>query len=211
VAAKNGTRYEASPLRKLKVGTWASSSWEQQTPDRAFDGAGDTVWNAGNYAPQWIETDLGGVTQLASLALLTTQMPDGPTTHEVWVSNEPIGADCTRAKLAHTFKGITHSGQRLAIDLPRDLRARHVQIRTTRSPSWVAWAEIELRVQRPDGHYLCWSDRTAVKPQPAQPTGHRALPEPYPPGGVPVELCPPLRDYAYEPGRLTAFASTQKE
>jgi RNA polymerase sigma factor (sigma-70 family) len=162
---RQGQAGRAAPTRKVKVSARASRVWDQHTPDRAFDGAGDTMWNAGGYAPQWIETDLGAATPLATLALVTCQMPAGHTTHEVWVSDEAIGEDRTRAKLAHTFTGHTDSGQRLTFAFPAGLCARHVQIRTTESPSWIAWAEVELRVQRPDGQYLCWSDRPAGQPQ----------------------------------------------
>ena len=35
-----------------------------------------------------------------------------------------------------------------AFAFPKDLFARYVQIRTTESPSWVSWWEVELRVGR---------------------------------------------------------------
>jgi RNA polymerase sigma factor (sigma-70 family) len=153
----NLCRPEASPIRTAKVSVRASGSWAQNTPDRAFDGAPGTTWNAGYYAPQWIEADLGAATQLDTLALHMTQLPAGVTTHEIWVSSEPIGEDRSRAKLAHTFRGPTDDNQRLSLEFPMGLCARYVQVRTTESPSWVAWVEVELRVLRPDGQYLCRS------------------------------------------------------
>jgi hypothetical protein len=72
----------------------------------------------------------------------------------VWVSNEPIGEDRARAKLAHTFKGNTDSGQRLRFDFPKGRFARYVQVRTTQSPSWVGWADVELRVGRTRFRFL---------------------------------------------------------
>jgi HEAT repeat protein len=138
-------RLAAGPLRKARVRARASNSWDGHTPDRAFAGA---TWNAGNYAPQWIEADLGTPTELASLLLVVNQFPAGETTHEVWVSHEPIGEDRAKAKLAHTFHGNTDADQRLRFDFPKDVFARYVQVRTTRSPSWVAWAQVELRVGR---------------------------------------------------------------
>jgi hypothetical protein len=118
------------------------------------------MWNAGDYAPQWIEADLGAPTELATLVLHMTQLPAGQTTHEVWISNEAIGEKRRGAKLAHTFTGHTDDNQRLQLEFPKGLVARYVQILTTRSPSWVAWVEVELRVQRQGGRYLCWSDHT---------------------------------------------------
>jgi hypothetical protein len=141
---------EGGPRRKAKVSAQASQSWEGNTPDKAFDGDRGTVWNAGNppgEAGQWIEADLGAVRQLGGLLLVTCQLPDGPTTHEIWVSTEPIGADRTKAKLVHTFKGQTQNGDVLRFDFPKRRSGRYVQIRTTESPSWVAWSEIELGVR----------------------------------------------------------------
>jgi hypothetical protein len=147
--AVNLAALPAGPLRKAKVQARASNSWEQHTPDAAFDGNRQTVWSAGDYAPQWIEADLGACTQLASIDLLVTQLPDGETTHEIWVSDQPIGADRARAKRVHTFQGPTADNQTLHCDFPKETFARYVQIHTTRSPSWVAWVEVELRVGRP--------------------------------------------------------------
>jgi HEAT repeat protein len=138
-------RLAAAPLRKARVRARASNSWDQYTPDKAFAGG---TWNAGGYAPQWLEADLGVSTELAGILLLVNQLPAGDTAHEVWVSHEPIGEDRTRAKLAHTFRGNTDANQRLRFDFPKGVFARFVQVRTTQSPSWVAWSEVELRVGR---------------------------------------------------------------
>jgi hypothetical protein len=70
----------------------------------------------------------------------------GPTTHEVWVSNEPIGDDRSKAKLAHTFKGDFKDTKELKFTFPKDLSARYIQVRTTQSPTWIAWWEVEIRV-----------------------------------------------------------------
>jgi HEAT repeat protein len=137
---------EGAPMHKAQVRARASNSWDQYTPDKAFAGL---TWNAGDYAPQWIEADLGAPTFLASILLRVMQLPAGTTTHEVWVSSEPIGADRPRAKLMHTFSGPTDANQLLRFDFPKGLFVRYVQVRTSQSPSWVAWAEVELRVGRP--------------------------------------------------------------
>jgi hypothetical protein len=79
--------------------------------------------------------------------LVTSQTPDCETVHEVWVSDEPIGNDRSKAKLVHTFKGQTANQQVLKFDFPKDLSARYVEIHTTASGSWIAWGEIEIRVR----------------------------------------------------------------
>jgi hypothetical protein len=146
---------DAGPPRKARVRARASATEKAEcAADKPFDLIRPTTWAAGGYAPHWIEADLGASTQLASIRLVTSQLPDGQTTHEVWLSNDPIGEQRTRAKLAHTFKGHTKSNQRLKFDFPKGLAARYIQIRTTASPSWVAWGPIELYVGRTRSHFV---------------------------------------------------------
>ena len=133
----------------MKVSARASGTWTAEvTPDKPFDFDRPNTWNSGGFAPQWIEADVRASSQLAGIRLTVTQSPDGPTTHELWVSQEPIGEDHTRAKLVHTFDGPTQNLQALKFDFPNGLSARYVQIRTTQSPSWVAWVAIEVQVGR---------------------------------------------------------------
>jgi HEAT repeat protein len=140
---------ETAPIRKAHVSARASSSWKADTtPDQAFDRDRTTMWSSGNYAPQWLEADLGAPTPLAGLSLTVSQTPAGPTTHEIWVSDEPIGDNLAKARRAHTFTGATDNTQVLEHTFPQGVVARYVQIRTTESPSWVAWVEVELRVPR---------------------------------------------------------------
>jgi HEAT repeat protein len=147
-------RLQSAPPHKARVSARASASWEDKTPEKAFDGDAGTLWNAGTYAPQWLEADLGASRQLASLVLRISQLPAGETTHEVWVSQYPIGEDRTRAKLAHTFQGNTDDNQQLKHDFAKGLTARYIQVRTTQSPSWVAWVEVEVRVPRSRGAFV---------------------------------------------------------
>lgn len=152
---ENGAKTDLSrlgdgPLRKAPVSARARQSWANNTPDKAFDGDRQTLWNAGDHpggAGQWIEADLGTVRQLGSIRLLVSQTPTGPTSHEIWVAIQPIGDDRSKARLVHAFKGQTQNGDVLRFDFPKRLFARYVQIRTTASPSWVAWSEIELAVR----------------------------------------------------------------
>jgi RNA polymerase sigma factor (sigma-70 family) len=128
-----------------KQGLRASGIWENQTPDQAFDGDRNTYWNSGGFAPAWIEKDLGAAMPLAGVVLVPLQDIPGPTIHEVWVSSEPIGTERSKARLVHTFAGSTTDRQRLQVDFPTDLSARYVQIRTTQSPAWIAWYEVEIQ------------------------------------------------------------------
>src|SRR5262245_45305668 len=154
---------ERQPIRMAKLTVSASDAWDEHTPDKAFDGAVHTMWNAGSYAPHWIEADLRAIEPLASIRLTTSQTPAGFTQHEIWVSDVPIGHDRAGAKRVHAFEGHTDNNQELAFVFPKNLRARYVQIRTINSPSWVGWQEIALRTLRADGEALYCRD-TSVAP-----------------------------------------------
>jgi hypothetical protein len=135
-------------VARAKVTARASSSVEATDPNHPFlPRDKSNRWNSGVYAPAWIEADLGAVRTLESMTLLTAQTPKGETVHEVWVSNEPIGEDRAKAKLVHTFQGETDINQELKHVFGMDLSARYVQIRTTQSPSWIGWTNIDLQVR----------------------------------------------------------------
>ncbi|PSF36815.1 hypothetical protein C7H19_12675 [Aphanothece hegewaldii CCALA 016] len=123
----------------------ASQSWTSElSPDKAFDGDETKNWNAGNYATQWIEVDLGQVYSLSSIQLLIAQLPEGDTTHKIWVSNQPIGNSTSNATLASTFQSLTDNGQWLQDDFNNTTTGRYVQVKTVASPSYASWFEIEI-------------------------------------------------------------------
>lgn len=131
-------------VRPAKAKAVASSFWQTELPEKGFDGRLDTDWNSGNYAPGWIEADLSSPTPLASVALIPCQDIPGPTTHEIWISDEPMGDDRSKATLAHAFHGHTTDRQPLRFDFPKGQVARYVQVRTTQSPIWISWWEVEI-------------------------------------------------------------------
>lgn len=137
-------------VRRAKLKVVASSFWESSVPEKAIDGNRDTDWNSGNYAPGWIEFDLSSPAALASIVVYPGQDIPGPTTHEIWTSDEPMGDDRSKATLAHTFRGYTTNQQPLRFDFPKGRVARYVQVRTTQSPTWISWWEVEIRVAAQD-------------------------------------------------------------
>jgi RNA polymerase sigma factor (sigma-70 family) len=138
-------KIEQGPVR-AKVTARASSTDGIGDPNGPFQEK-PTHWNSGGYVPAWIEADLGAARKLDRLTLTVRQTPGGNTTHEVWVSDGPIGDDTAKARLVHTFKGETDNGQELKHTFTPGLSARYVQIRTTDSPSWVGWDAIDLQVR----------------------------------------------------------------
>jgi hypothetical protein len=117
----------------------ASTSLADQPPEAAVDGS-PASWSSGTDAPQWLEIELGGLYDIASLRLTTNQWPDGETIHEIWV----VGQDGKLRKLAE-LEGWTSNGQVLEWKPDEPLiDIRVLRIVTTISPSWVAWEEIEV-------------------------------------------------------------------
>ncbi|UXE63585.1 MAG: discoidin domain-containing protein [Woronichinia naegeliana WA131] len=112
-------------------------------PEAAFDNDFSQVWSSSDFPAQWIEVDLGKEYALNTIQLLTTQLPDGNTTHEIWVSNQPI-AWSGNGVLADAIQGYTRSGQWLRDDFSNITIGRYVQIKTVASPSWVGWQKIEV-------------------------------------------------------------------
>jgi MFS family permease len=109
-------------------------------PAYAMDDRTDTAWNAGQFAPAWIEIDLTEPTLISELRLLVAQSPAGETFHEV------IGIPSTGSaiRLAE-FRGSTRDGEWLVQSLATPMAdIATIRITTVASPSWVAWREIEL-------------------------------------------------------------------
>ncbi len=124
----------------------ASSTWIEEGgggPETAFDNDFSQGWNAGGFPVKWIEVDLGKEYALNTIQLLTALLPDGNTTHEIWVSNQPI-AWSANGVLADTIQDYTLNGQWLRNDFSNITIGRYVQIKTVASPSWVSWDKIEI-------------------------------------------------------------------
>jgi hypothetical protein len=118
----------------------ASMSYPVTPPNLAVDGDLTTVWNAGEYAPQWIEIDLGSPISVDEIRLYAAQFPDGNTTHEILV------ADASKVyTTVETLTGYTSNNQFIQrIYSPALTSVQWVKIMTTVSPSWVAWVEIQV-------------------------------------------------------------------
>lgn len=180
VAEKGRGKRAEGPARRAKViDARASSSGEGTNPGNPFlppekvtlgkDAIPSSRWNSGDYAPGWVEADLGAPQRLDRITLVCCQDIAGATVHEIWVSDVPIGGersrlglllpgrapglpapageDRSKAKLVHTFRGETTQGQKLTFEFGPGTTARYVQVRTTQSPTWVGWESIDLQVR----------------------------------------------------------------
>jgi hypothetical protein len=129
-------------LRNVARSRSVSASAEQTTEPATYavDGDSTTRWGAGQFAPQWIEIDLGAPVAVAAIRLGVDQFPEGETAHAV-LGRPPGGS----YQELHVFHGATASGDLLEY-LPSApwQGIRWVRIETRASPSWVAWRELEV-------------------------------------------------------------------
>jgi hypothetical protein len=118
----------------------ASASLPDGGPELAVDGKLETSWVSGAGPRQSIEIDLGRPSSIEALRLHVNQSPAGRTTHVV-----SVGPSRSALERVHGFDGTTDYGDELTWTPPQPLEGiRVIRIETTRSPSWVAWLEIEI-------------------------------------------------------------------
>ncbi|WP_415062525.1 hypothetical protein [Bdellovibrio sp.] len=134
-----GTDSRISPVAVTAGSTARDSSIAQFT-----DGNLKTAWNSGKPVgtDSWIQVDLGKNHYVHEIYLAVAQLPNGETTHEIWAG--PTSSESSMVKL-HVFSQNTSDGQILYLansTLHARSDIRYIKIKTTKSPSWVAWQEI---------------------------------------------------------------------
>lgn len=118
----------------------ASSSWPDAPPSAAVDGNPGTSWNSGGFPPASIDLDLGATHAVTRVRLRVNQSPDGNTTHEIYG-----GPSLSSLALLRTLSGFTTTSTWLETSFsPAAGNVRFLRVRTTVSPSWVGWFEIEV-------------------------------------------------------------------
>lgn len=71
-------------------------------PELAVDGDLATSWNAGDFAPAWLDIDLGEIHSVTEVRLRVAQNPAGPTVHRI-----EVGTGCQNYETLHVFEGDT--------------------------------------------------------------------------------------------------------
>lgn len=118
----------------------ASRSLESNPASQAVNGTSNDWWGAGDFAPQWIEIDLGEPMTVGLIRLVTSQSPAGLTRHQLWA-----GSARDSLSLVHTFEGNTYDLQTLEFAPETALEnVRYIRVLTKQSPSWISWREIEV-------------------------------------------------------------------
>ncbi|MDE0076236.1 MAG: PQQ-dependent sugar dehydrogenase [Caldilineaceae bacterium] len=106
----------------------------------AIDGDLESIWNAQQLPPQWFSVAFDSFYLVDRIELIVTQLPAGPTTHEIWLGS---GSD-TRVLLERLIDVHTEDGQILEIAVEPPRRLNEVLIITLDSPSWVGWREVRV-------------------------------------------------------------------
>lgn len=103
------------------------------------DGDTTTAWGSGGYQPASADFDLRTAQTISHIQLVVMQTPHGTTTHTVY--GGPSLSSLT--PLTAPITGDTSDGQ--VLDLYGSwTNIRYLRVATTRSPSWVAWREINV-------------------------------------------------------------------
>ena len=116
------------------------SSEGEDTASLAFDGDLDTLWNAQNFAAQWIAVTLDSLYVVDRIELVVAQAPAGPTSHVIWLGNGS-GVRTLYKRLADIH---TEDGQTLTIEISPPRPLDDLLVQTLESPSWVAWREVRV-------------------------------------------------------------------
>lgn len=120
----------------------ASSILSGSDPLNAVDGSPGTSWSAGDFAPQWIEIDLGAAYTISEIRLLASQSPAGRTVNRVLGKGPETSNQLIEL---HVFDGVTDELEllRFAPATPWE-GIQYIRIHTTMSPSWISWREIDI-------------------------------------------------------------------
>ena len=138
-----------SPPTEINLALFAPVSAENSLPgfgpEKIVDGIeaidADNWWSAGDYAPQRIEIDLGVPSDIVRIRLIASQSPDGETLHLVLGRREGSIENVTLGQLA----GNTVDGQEFILNASSTWTGiRYVIVQTVKSPSWVAWREVQV-------------------------------------------------------------------
>ena len=120
--------------------TSASFAYKGNRPEQAVDGNPNTIWTAGDLPRHFIEIYLNQPTTISMLRMLVSQDKAGWTTHWIW-GKDSMGK----------FRLLQEVGSETAdmdvIDVIPETPWENItmiRIETIKSPSWVAWREIEI-------------------------------------------------------------------
>lgn len=140
------TQQQAAPSTPLApsqnvavLGTARASAGRSAAP-RAIDGDAETSWNSREFPSQWFSVTLDGPYLVDRVELHVAQVPEGPTTHLLWLR----GGDGMRTLVKSLIAVQTSNEQLLTIHIDPPRPVTDLLIYTLDSPSWVAWREVKV-------------------------------------------------------------------
>ena len=134
------TATPAPPSENIAVLGTADAFERSGFAQMATDGDLESIWSSQQFAPQWFSIAFDSFFLVDKIELVVTQLPAGPTTHEVWLGS---GSD-TRVLQERLIDVHTEDGQILEIAIEPARRLNEVLIVTLDSPSWVGWREVRV-------------------------------------------------------------------
>ena len=134
-----------STSRNLAPSGSAFVSSGEDSARQAIDDDIESAWNSQLFPIQWFMVTLDDLYLVDRVEMVITQSPAGQTMHEIWLGD----ASGVRTLYKQLIDVHTEDGQTLevAIEPPRVIN--EVLIRTTNSPSHVAWREVRVFGQLP--------------------------------------------------------------
>ena len=136
-----------SPGRNIAPDASLSASANAADARLAVDRDVSTLWNSLQYAwsdpgnPPAIRLDFAEARRIEGIELVVTQNPSGSSVHELWLMDEDGDWGSSPAT---TFQQSTSDYGVLAYRLSPARSVAGIYVRTTRSPSFVAWREIRV-------------------------------------------------------------------
>jgi LruC domain-containing protein len=118
----------------------ASSTWGANVAANAGDANSCTGWNAGGYAPALWRVDLGSVRPISAFTMVPGM---SPTTASVSHVIEGSNDGTSWATIRNISQSMT-SGVLYTFTLSTPVSYRHVRVRTTSTPSWVSWVDVNI-------------------------------------------------------------------
>ncbi len=117
-----------------------SGVYAGQVAARANDGNRCTSWNSGGYAPATLTLDFGETVPMRGVTLVPEMSPTtAGVGHVVEVSDNG-----SAWRVAHTVSQTMSSGQVYPFAFSQPQSARFLRVRSTSSPSWIAWVEVAV-------------------------------------------------------------------
>lgn len=106
----------------------------------AFNGGG---WNAGGFGWQWLQVDLGTVKSISGVSFYTGQLPNGVTSHHVYISNSNIGSNWGSLTAVASHVGYTQNGAFIDLGFA-PVSGQYLEIAVNNGPSWTSIGQVEV-------------------------------------------------------------------